>query len=221
MADGGGESGDLGLLGFAFFLLPSSFIFCLILRAEPADVAALFFGGAFVVEGDEAGEDGLLGKVGGPAVGVGDGGVEVAVELLEDGDEALFVDRLFFGGERSGSGILPLVLGGRAAGSHFYGCSSGILPLGLGGKAAGSRFHTAELFEDVVHACHGQVGVSGLAGFAVRVEGLAEFADAGLLRVGAVGEREGFEAAGFHIHGIVAVAKIAPVGHGPCNMNAA
>jgi hypothetical protein len=34
------------------------------IRAEPADEAALFFGGALVVEGDEVGEDGLFERLG-------------------------------------------------------------------------------------------------------------------------------------------------------------
>ena len=54
----------------------------LVVGAEPADEAALFLGGAFVVEGDEAGEEGLLQafgiRMGGvEAVGEGDGGDEV------------------------------------------------------------------------------------------------------------------------------------------------
>ena len=67
--------------------------------AEPADDAAAFFFGALVVEGDESAEDFFVGEIGGPAVGVGDGGVEIVVDLFEDGDEALLVDFLFFGGE--------------------------------------------------------------------------------------------------------------------------
>jgi hypothetical protein len=77
---------------------------------EPADVAALFFGGSGVVEGDEAGEDGLFERLGigtatgedvggwnggcevGPAVGFEHSGVQVVVNLLEDGDQALVVD---------------------------------------------------------------------------------------------------------------------------------
>ena len=90
----------------------------LVVGAEPADEAALFLGGAFVVEGDEAGEEGLLEGFGvrvggveavgegdggdevGPAVGFEDGGVEVVVELLEEGDEALVVDGFGLGVER-------------------------------------------------------------------------------------------------------------------------
>ena len=51
---------------------------------------------ALVVEGDESAEDFFVGEIGRPAVGVGDGGVEIVVDLFEDGDEALLVDRLFF-----------------------------------------------------------------------------------------------------------------------------
>ena len=36
----------------------------LIVRAEPADVAALFFGGTLVIEGDEAGEEIVTRSVG-------------------------------------------------------------------------------------------------------------------------------------------------------------
>lgn len=67
----------------------------LVFGAEPADEAGGFFFGAFGVEGDEAFEDFGVGERGGPAVGGEDGGVEVVVELAEDGDEALVVD-LFF-----------------------------------------------------------------------------------------------------------------------------
>ena len=120
--------------------------------AEPADEAALFLGGAFVVEGDEAGEEGLLKGLGlrtggveavgegdggdevGPAVGFEDGGVEVVVELLEEGDEALVVDGFGLGVER-GAG--------------------------------------AEEVEDVVEAGEGERGVQDLLALAVGVEALA------------------------------------------------
>lgn len=68
--------------------------------AEVADEAAAFLGGALVVEGDEAGEDFVIGEVGGPAVGIGDGGIEVVVNLAKDRNEALFVDFLFLLRER-------------------------------------------------------------------------------------------------------------------------
>ena len=63
-------------------------------------MAAAFFFGPLVVEGYEAGEDFFIRHVGWPAVSIGDGGVEVVVNLAEDGDEALLVDFLFFCGER-------------------------------------------------------------------------------------------------------------------------
>lgn len=118
------------------------------IRAEVADEAALFLGGALVIEGDEAGEEGLFEGLGGgaaagediggrdggggdvcPAVGLEDGGIEVVVELLEDGDEALVVDGLVLGGE------------------------------GLAGT---------EFLEDVVEAGEGEVGMCLLLAFAVR-----------------------------------------------------
>jgi len=67
--------------------------------AEVFDLAFLFFGGALVVEGDDFFEELFVGEIGGPVVGVEDGGVEVGVELLEDGEEAVVVDAFFFGGE--------------------------------------------------------------------------------------------------------------------------
>jgi hypothetical protein len=54
--------------------------------AEPADRAAAFIFCAIVVEGDEASEDFFVGEVDGPAVGIGNGGMEVVVNLAEDGD---------------------------------------------------------------------------------------------------------------------------------------
>jgi hypothetical protein len=52
------------------------------------------------VERAEVGEDGFVAGGGREGVGFGDGGVEVVVELAEDGDEAVFVSELFFGVER-------------------------------------------------------------------------------------------------------------------------
>ena len=45
----------------------------------------MLFGGAFVVEGEEVGEDLLSGEVGGPAVGCEDGFVEGAVGVFQPG----------------------------------------------------------------------------------------------------------------------------------------
>ncbi len=91
----------------------------LILGAQPADEASLLFFGAFVIERDEAlekflfellsrfvtsgeavGEGLRLGEIL-PAVGLENGGIEVVVDLLEDGDEALVVDLAFLVGEGS------------------------------------------------------------------------------------------------------------------------
>ena len=141
---------------------------------EPADVAALFFGGSGVVEGDEAGEDGLFERLGigtatgedvggwsggcevGPAVGFEHGGVEVVVNLLENRDQALVVDGFV---------------------------------LGVQG------FDGTDFLEHVVNAGEREVGVLLLLAFAVRVEAFAEIADA-LLEGGFFerGEWEGVEA---------------------------
>ena len=70
------------------------------LRPQPAHETLLLLRGALVVEGDEALEDLLVGQSRGPAVGVEDGGVEVVMDLLQDGDEPLLVDDAVFFGER-------------------------------------------------------------------------------------------------------------------------
>jgi hypothetical protein len=82
----------------------------LIVRTKPADVAALFLGG-----------------------------IQLVVDLAEDGDEALVVDLLFLGGE---------------------------------------RLAAAELFEHVVNAGEREAGMLLLLPLAVRIETLAEGADA-------------------------------------------
>jgi hypothetical protein len=68
--------------------------------AQPADGAGAFFGGALGVERAEVGEDGFVAGGGRDGVGCGDGGVEVVVELAQEGDEAVFVGELFLGVER-------------------------------------------------------------------------------------------------------------------------
>ncbi len=72
----------------------------LVIRAQPADEAARFLGGALGVQGHEARQDFLVAQRPRPAVGVRHGAVEVVVELLEDGDEARVVNQLFLGRER-------------------------------------------------------------------------------------------------------------------------
>ena len=153
---------------------------CLVVRAEVADEAALFFGGSLVIEGDEVGEELLFECFGGgstmgedvggwgggcdasPAVGFEDSGVEVVVNLLEDGDQSFVVG-------------LPVL---RVQG-----------------------FTGAEFFEDVVYAGEGEVGMLFLLTLAVRVEAFAKVADA-LLECAFIerGEWEGFKAGGFHIN---------------------
>ena len=75
---------------------------CLVIGAEPADVAALLLGGAFVVEGDEAREEFgfALGRERmqvGPAVGLKHGGVQLVVDLAQQRDEALVVEGFLLG----------------------------------------------------------------------------------------------------------------------------
>ena len=102
------------MVGFFLF----SRLGILILGPQPADEASFLFGGGLVVESDEAGEELLLEGFGfgsaagdeigeghrrggeiGPAVGGKDGGVDLVVELLQQGDEAGVVDRLLLRGE--------------------------------------------------------------------------------------------------------------------------
>jgi len=77
----------------------------LVIGAEPADVAALLFGGAFVVEGDEAREEFgfALGRERmqvAPTVGLEHGGVQLVVDLAQERDEALVVDGFLLGVQR-------------------------------------------------------------------------------------------------------------------------
>ena len=73
--------------------------FGLIVRAQPVDDAAFFLGGALGVQGDEPFQNFRVGQGGGPAVGGEHGGVEVVVQLFQDGDEAGVVDDFFLVGE--------------------------------------------------------------------------------------------------------------------------
>ena len=61
----------------------------LVFGAEPADEAGGFFFGALGVEGYETFENFGIGQGCGPAVGGEDGGVEIVVELAEDGNETM------------------------------------------------------------------------------------------------------------------------------------
>ena len=73
---------------------------------------------------------------------------------------------------------------------------------------------------DVVEAGEGELRVKLLLALAVRVEPLAEFADALLERAFVKrGEWEGIEATGFHVNGIVANAEPGPRFEGPRKVN--
>ena len=63
-------------------------------RTEPADQARALFGGTGGVEFDQAEKNVFGGKIRGPAVGFGDGAIEIVVEVAEDRDEAVVVNRL-------------------------------------------------------------------------------------------------------------------------------
>ena len=101
------------------------------LRPQPADQPAGFFGGPLGVEGDEPFQDLLVGQRGRPAVGGEDGGIEVVVDLLEDSDEAGFVDLALLVGEgNSSSRVAPLPSppGGRGAGGEGEPASPRLTP---------------------------------------------------------------------------------------------
>ena len=116
-----------------------------------------------------------------PAVGFEDRLIQLVVELLEDGDEAVVVDEFVLGGER-------------------------------GAGADGG--------EDVVKAGESQLRMLRLLPLAVRVEPLAEIADA-LLERGVVQrrKRKRLEAAGFDIYRIVANAEPRSGRQRPSDMN--
>ena len=50
---------------------------------------ARFRPGSLLVEGDEAGENVVVGEIGGPAVGISDGSVELVAQLLQDQHKAI------------------------------------------------------------------------------------------------------------------------------------
>lgn len=93
----GGEGKHLGLAGLWGLALRRE------VGAEPADEAALLLVRALAVQGDEPLQDLLVREVVRPAVGVEDGGLEVVVDLAQDGDEAGLVDRPLLAGGRLGA----------------------------------------------------------------------------------------------------------------------
>ncbi|TXT39357.1 MAG: hypothetical protein FD138_107, partial [Planctomycetota bacterium] len=68
--------------------------------AEPADQAALFFGGSFGVEGDQPFQNFFIRECDRPAVGIEHGGIQFVVKLFENRDQPLLVNRLLFVVER-------------------------------------------------------------------------------------------------------------------------
>ena len=119
---------------------------------------------------------------------------EVKVTLLEDGGVEVVVKLLEDGDE-------ALVVEG----------------LVLGGQG----FARTDFLEDVVNAGEREVGMKFLLALAVRVEPLAEIADA-LLEFAFFerGEWEGVEALGFVIAWVITHAETAPRGKRPCDVDA-
>ncbi len=89
-----------GLGGFGGLQVQGALRAGLILRAQPVNDAALFLRCPFRVQFHEALQNLGIGQGGGLAVGGEDGGVEIVVELLEDGHQPLVVNELFLVGER-------------------------------------------------------------------------------------------------------------------------
>ena len=77
------------------------------------------------------------------------------------------------------------------------------------------RLSASELLQDVIHAGDGEIGMQLLLPFAVRVELLAELADALLQRDGWVGEGEGKERCVAVVSRIVSHTEPAAGCHGP------
>ena len=61
--------------------------------AQPSYNPAALFGLPFFIERNEAVQDVFRRQVGGPSVGVKNGCVEIVVDLAQDGDETLLMDR--------------------------------------------------------------------------------------------------------------------------------
>ena len=70
----------------------------------------------------------------------------------------------------------------------------------------GQRLAGTQLFQHVVYAGQGQLGVLGLLAFAVGVEAFGQVADLCLLLWRGFWEGEGFKAAGVVVAGIIADA---------------
>ena len=60
----------------------------LVIGAQPADQAHRLLGGAGAVQIDQARQDGLVVPIGGPAIGLGHGGVDAIVDALQDAHKA-------------------------------------------------------------------------------------------------------------------------------------
>ena len=166
-------------VGVEFGLLAAG-VWGLEVRAQPADMALLFFAGAFGIQRRQAGKQGFFGfgqrigfvHQGGeraglaqqgasqvlPAVGFQHGGVQFVVQFVQHGRQAVGVQGFFLGVQR---GVAAL------------------------------------FFQHVIQAGEGDVGVSGLLFFAVGVDFFRQRADSAGLGVGERRERKGFKAAGF------------------------
>lgn len=126
----------------------------LVVGAEPADVAALLLGGAFVVEGDEAREEFgfALGRERmqvGPAVGLEHGGVQLVVDLAQERDEALVVEGFLFGVQgRPGAELFEDIV---KAGERELGMLL-LLPLAVGIQSL------AEFADALLQGAFGEVG---------------------------------------------------------------
>jgi len=152
----GGRFADLGASDLGLRGIPCT-TEILELRPQPANQTAPLFGRAFGIERDESFEDLLVAEVVRPAVGVGDRGVDVVVDLLQHGDEPVLADLLFRraelrataqllqhvvhagGGEVGVLGLLALAVGVEGFGE---GANARLLEFGGGGewewvKAAG------------------------------------------------------------------------------------
>ncbi len=157
----------------------------MIVRPQPAHLAARFFLGALLVERHQIGQHRIIGQINRPAIGSRHGGIELVVQLLQDQHQPIVEDALFFGRERRHGGdglpLAPVQIGqclGRGR----------IEQIAMGRPGADALQH-------IVEARQGQVRMRRQHALAVRIQFLRIAPDDGLLRQRGIRKGEGVKAA--------------------------